>query len=67
EQFADNFVGQKIQPFWIEDEAKEIPNTNFITGGLFKPFAVRDGRLITGQQQYSGTQAAKLVIEALGI
>jgi putative intracellular protease/amidase len=67
EQFADNFVGQKIQPFWIESEAKKIPNTNFITGGMFKPFAVRDGRLITGQQQYSGAEAAKLVIEALGI
>ena len=66
EQFADNFVGMKIQPFWIEDEAKKIPNTNFITGGMFKPFAVRDGRLITGQQQYSGAEAAKLVIEALG-
>uniref|UniRef100_A0A832G221 Type 1 glutamine amidotransferase domain-containing protein n=1 Tax=Ignavibacterium album TaxID=591197 RepID=A0A832G221_9BACT len=67
EQFADNFVGMKIQPFWIEDEAKKIPNTNFIVNGMFKPFAVRDGRLITGQQQYSGAAAAKLVIEALGI
>jgi len=27
---------------------------------------LRDGRLITGQQQYSGGAAAKLVIEALG-
>ncbi len=67
EQFADNFVGMKIQPFWIEDEAKKIPNTNFIVNGMFKPFAVRDGRLITGQQQYSGTAAAKLVVEALGV
>lgn len=67
EQFADNYVGQKIQPFWIESEAKKIPNTNFITGGMFKSFAVRDGRLITGQQQYSGAEAAKLVIQALGI
>lgn len=67
EQFADNFVGLKIQPFWIEEEAKKISNTNFITGGMFKSFAVRDGRLITGQQQYSGSAAAKLVIQALGI
>jgi putative intracellular protease/amidase len=50
----------------IEDEAKKL-GANFITGGLFKPFAVRDGRLITGQQQYSGALAAKLVIEALGV
>lgn len=67
EQYADNFVGQRIQPFWIETEAKKIPNTNFITGGLFREFAFRDGRLITGQQQYSGTAAAQLVVEALGV
>jgi len=34
---------------------------------MFRPHAVRDGRLITGQQQNSGTATAKLVIEALGI
>ncbi|MEL7201982.1 MAG: type 1 glutamine amidotransferase domain-containing protein, partial [Pseudomonadota bacterium] len=28
--------------------------------------AIRDGNLITGQQQNSGVAAAKLVIEALG-
>lgn len=67
EQFADAFVGKRIQPFWIEDAAKKLPNTNFIVNGRFKPFAVRDGRLITGQQQYSGAAAAKLVIEALGV
>jgi hypothetical protein len=27
---------------------------------------VRDGNLITGQQQYSGREAAKVVIEAVG-
>jgi putative intracellular protease/amidase len=27
---------------------------------------VRDGLLVTGQQQYSGAAAARLVIEALG-
>ncbi len=67
EQFADGFVGMKIQPFWIETEARKITNTNYINGGLFKPFAVRDGNLITGQQQFSGQAAAKLVIEALGV
>lgn len=67
EQFAEAFVGKRIQPFWIEDEAKKLPNTNFIVNSRFKPFAVRDGRLITGQQQYSGAATAKLVIEALGI
>lgn len=67
EAYADAFVGQRIQPFWIETEARKIDGTNFITGGMFKPFAVRDGRLITGQQQFSGAPAAELVIEALGV
>ena len=67
EEYADQIVGQNIQPFWIESSAKKLPSTNFITGGRFKSFAIRDGRLITGQQQFSGKAAAKLVIEALGI
>ena len=67
EQFADSFVGKRIQPFWIEDEAKKLPNTNFVTNTRFREFAIRDGRLVTGQQQFSGAAAAKLVIEALGI
>lgn len=67
EKFADEFVGQRMQPFWIEEEAKKLPNTNFIVAGRFKAHAVRDGNLITGQQQYSALAAAKLVIEALGV
>ena len=66
EAFADGFVGMKIQPFWIEEEARKLPDTNFVVAGMFKPFAVRDGNLVTGQQQYSGAAAAKLVVEALG-
>lgn len=67
EDFADGFVGQPIQPFRIEDEARAIPGTNFIVNSAFKSHAVRDGNLITGQQQYSGAAAARLVIEALGV
>ncbi len=66
EVYADSFVGQRIQPFWIEEEAKKLPDTNFIVAGQFRSHAVRDGHLITGQQQYSGAAAAKLTIEALG-
>jgi putative intracellular protease/amidase len=66
ERFAEQAVGGKIQPFWIETEAKKIAGTNFITHNAFEEFAVRDGRLITGQQQNSGAAAARLVIEALG-
>jgi putative intracellular protease/amidase len=67
EDYADEFVGRRIQPFRIEDEAKKIAGTNFIVVGRFKAHAVRDGHLITGQQQYSGTAVARLVIEALGV
>jgi putative intracellular protease/amidase len=66
EDFADAYVGRKVMPFRIEDEAKKL-GANFITAGMFKPFAVRDGRLVTGQQQYSGRATAQRVIEALGL
>ncbi len=67
EDFADEYVGKPIQPFRIEDEARTIEGTNFVVAGRFKPFALRDGLLVTGQQQYSGAAAARLVIEALGV
>ena len=66
EQFADAFVGQRIQPFWIEEEARKLANTNFFVNSRFRRNSVRDGRLVTGQQQYSGAATARLVIEALG-
>jgi putative intracellular protease/amidase len=67
EDYADEYAGQRIQPFRIEQEARKLEGTNFVVNARFKPFAVRDGHLITGQQQYSGSAAAKLVIEALGV
>jgi putative intracellular protease/amidase len=66
EDYADEFVGRTMQPFRIEDQARALTGTNFIVSGRFKPHAVRDGNLITGQQQYSGAAAARLIIEALG-
>ena len=66
EDFADSFVGQKLQPFRIEDEAHSLEDTNFIVQGRFKAHAVRDGNLITGQQQASASATARLVVEALG-
>jgi putative intracellular protease/amidase len=66
EDYTDEFVGQRIQPFRIQDEAKKLAGTNFIVNSRFKSHCVRDGNLITGQQQYSGRDAAKLVIETLG-
>jgi putative intracellular protease/amidase len=67
EQFADSIVGQRLQPFWIEDEARKLPDTNFVVNSRFREFALRDGRLVTGQQQFSGAAAARLVVEALGV
>jgi putative intracellular protease/amidase len=66
EDFSDEFVGEKVMPFRIEDELKQR-GANYVQGGLFKPFAVRDGRLITGQQQYSARKVAQMLIEALGV
>jgi putative intracellular protease/amidase len=65
EDFADQVVGKQVMPWRIEDAARER-GANYVQGGLWKAFAVRDGRLITGQQQYSGGKVAELVIEALG-
>jgi putative intracellular protease/amidase len=66
EDFSDNFVGQKLQPFRIEDEARNLEDTNFIVQGPYTAHAVRDGNLITGQQQSSASVTARLVVEALG-
>jgi putative intracellular protease/amidase len=66
EDFSDRSVGQKVMPYRIEDELRKR-GANYVQGGLFKAFAVRDGRLITGQQQYSGAKVAELVIAALGV
>ncbi|HEY9705504.1 MAG TPA: type 1 glutamine amidotransferase domain-containing protein, partial [Allocoleopsis sp.] len=65
EDAVDSLTGQKVMPFRIEDEAKK-KGANFIGAGLWKSFAVRDGRLITGQQQYSGRATALEIIKALG-
>ena len=66
EDYSDGFVGQRVMPFRVEDTLKER-GANYVQGGLFKAFVVRDGRLITGQQQYSGRKVAQALIEALGI
>ncbi|MEM1326791.1 MAG: type 1 glutamine amidotransferase domain-containing protein [Bacteroidota bacterium] len=65
EEYADKAVGQKIQPYWIEEEANELSNTNFKVAAPFSAYAIEDGNLITGQQQNSGAAAARLVVEQL--
>jgi putative intracellular protease/amidase len=66
EEFSDRFVGQQVMPWRVEDVLR-ARGANYVSGGLFKAFAIRDGRLITGQQQYSGRKVAEMVIEALGV
>lgn len=65
EDYADKAVGQKIQPYWIEEEAHKLPNTHFKVAAPFSSYAIEDGNLITGQQQNSGAAAAKLVVQQL--
>jgi putative intracellular protease/amidase len=65
EDFADRVVGKKLMPFRIEDEARKL-GADFKKSNAFQAFAIMDGNLITGQQQHSGAEVAKLVIEALG-
>jgi len=66
EEFSDAYVGRQVMPWRVEDVLRER-GANYVRGGLFKAFAVRDGRLITGQQQYSGRRVAQMVIEAMGV
>jgi putative intracellular protease/amidase len=49
----------------IEDELKAL-GASFIHAGVWKGFAVRDGSLITGQQNFGGSETPALVTEALG-
>jgi putative intracellular protease/amidase len=65
EEFADEYIGRQVMPWRIEDAANDR-GANYVQAGRFKPFAIRDGRLITSQQQYSGAEVAKLVVESLG-
>ena len=64
EDFADQVVGQKVMPFRIEDEARQL-GAEFVTAPAFQPHALADGHLITGQQQHSGHEVARLVLAAL--
>jgi putative intracellular protease/amidase len=73
EDFADNAVwsygllprDKHVMPWRIEDEMKAI-GANYVQAGLWRGFAVRDGNLVTGQQNFSGTETARLIIETLG-
>jgi putative intracellular protease/amidase len=73
EDFADNAAwtlnlmprDTHVMPWRIEDVLREL-GANYVHAGLWQPFAIRDGNLITGQQNFSGAATAQQVIEALG-
>lgn len=73
EDFADNAVwsygllprGRHVMPWRIEDRMREV-GANFVQAGLWRGFAVRDGNLITGQQNFSGEETARAIVAALG-
>lgn len=73
EDFADNAVWDMgalsrdthVMPWRIEDELKAL-GANFVQAGLFAPFAIRDGNLVTGQQNFSGAEVARVLLDALG-
>lgn len=65
EEMNNKAAGFKLNEYTIETEAKKNPKTNYEAKAPLTPFAIRDGRLITGQQQHSSALFAQLVIEAL--
>jgi putative intracellular protease/amidase len=73
EDYADNAVwsmnllprDKHVMPWRIEDEVKKI-GANYVQAGLWRGFAIRDGNLITGQQNFSGSETAEAVASALG-
>lgn len=73
EDFADSAVwqygilpqGKHLMSWRIEDEIKAL-GANYVQAGLFRSFAIRDGNLVTGQQNFSGAETARAVIEAVG-
>jgi len=73
EDFADNAVwsmkllprDKHVMPWRIEDEMKKI-GANYVQAGLWRGFAVRDGNLVTGQQNFSPAETAEVLIRALG-
>lgn len=74
EDFADNAVWSygllsrdtHVMPWRIEDRLRAL-GANYVQAGLWRGYAVRDGNLITGQQNFSGEETARAVVAALGV
>jgi len=74
EDFADEAVwsmnllprDRHVMPWRIEDELRKL-GANYVQAGRWRGFAVRDGNLVTGQQNFSGAETAELVAATLGV
>jgi len=53
-----------VVPFSLQDELRDL-GAKHEAGGVFEPFALRDGTLITGQNPQSAAKVAELTLEAL--
>jgi len=65
EEMMNAALGTTVNAYTIETEAKKNPNTTFECAAPLAPFVIRDGRVITGQQQHSTRLFSELLIEAL--
>src|SRR5437879_7707900 len=73
EDYADNAVwtmnllprDKHVMPWRVGAEMKKI-GANYVQAGLWRGFAIRDGSLVTGQQNFSGSETAEAVVKALG-
>jgi len=63
---VEKVVGRPFLKFYVEDELR-ARGARYKKGELFQPFAVvsQDGRLVTGQQQFSGQVFGQKLVEAL--
>jgi putative intracellular protease/amidase len=57
--------GEHIMPWRVEDALRER-GANYLRAGAFRSFAIRDGNLVTGQQNFSGAEVAQKILEAVG-
>lgn len=66
DQEVEKVVGTPFLKFYVEDELR-ARGARYKWGGLFQPFAIvsEDGRLVTGQQQFSGEVFGERMLEAL--
>jgi putative intracellular protease/amidase len=62
-RFLSSFLAKTV-PFLLENRLKDL-GAQFERGADWQPFAVRDGRLITGQNPQSSELVARHVIEVL--